>query len=309
MNFVALDFETANEKRHSPCSLGLCVVENNEIVLEKYWLIRPYELRFSPMNIWIHGIREGDVINEFEFDTLWEEIRPFLEGKLVVAHNAAFDMSVLRQTLSLYNIPYPTFDYCCTMIMSKHFYHYLDNAKLNTVSKHLNFNFTHHHAGADAAACANILLRIAEELGTDDITELTDQVGVKIGQVFPGGYRAAGSNGGGVTSKRESILLSERSTPSYGCTTDFFKDRIVAFTGPLSSMSRSEAIALVEKCGGDYSPSVTLKTSIVITGMKDPLTLRPDQMSTKLRRAMELIGRGQKIEFLTEEQFLSLIDS
>lgn len=305
MDFVALDFETANEKRHSPCSLGICVIENNEVALEKYWLIKPHELRFSPMNIWIHGIREGDVVNEAEFNVLWEEIHPLLEGKLVVAHNAAFDMSVLRQTLNLYNLPYPTFDYCCTMVMSKHFYSYLENAKLNTVSKHLDFQFNHHHAGADALACANILLNIAKELNIDNITDLAQSIGVKIGQIFPGGYRAAGSDGGGIISKRASNFHPDKAAPTYKYETDFFRDKIVAFTGPLSSMSRSEAIQLVERYGGDYSPSVTRKTSIVVTGMKDPLSLRPDQMSTKLRRAMELIGRGQEICILDEEQFLS----
>ena len=309
MDFVAIDFETANEKRHSPCSLGICVVENNKVVLEKYWLIRPYELRFSPMNIWIHGIREGDVINEKEFDVLWEEIHPLLEGKLVIAHNAAFDMSVLRQTLNVYDLPYPTFDYCCTMVMSKHFYPYLENAKLNTVSKHLGFQFNHHHAGADALACANILLNIAVELNIDNIADLTQCIGVKIGKLFPSGYHAAGSAGGGMISKRASNFCLEKVVPTYKCETNFFKDKIVAFTGPLSSMSRSEAIQLVERCGGDYSPSVTLKTSIVVTGMKDPLSLRPDQMSTKLRRAMELIERGQKICILDEAQFLSYMHS
>lgn len=308
MDFVALDFETANEKRHSPCSLGLCLVENNEIVLEKYWLIRPHELRFSPMNIWIHGIREGDVIDAPTFDVLWQtEIAPLLEGKLVIAHNAAFDMSVLRNTLDLYNIPYPTLDYCCTMVMSKHFYPYLENAKLNTVNKHLGYTFNHHHAGADAAACANIVLEIAKELGVNTISDLTQQVGVKIGKLFPGGYHAAGTNGGGLTSSRKFNPLLSPSTPHYSCKTDFFRDKIVAFTGPLSSMSRSEAIGLVEKCGGDYSPSVTRKTSIVVTGMKDPLNLHPSQMSTKLRRAVELIGRGQDITFINEDMFLKLV--
>ena len=28
MNFVAIDFETANEKRNSPCSIGIVVVKN-----------------------------------------------------------------------------------------------------------------------------------------------------------------------------------------------------------------------------------------------------------------------------------------
>ena len=35
MNFVALDFETANSKRSSACSLGLVAFENDKAVFEK----------------------------------------------------------------------------------------------------------------------------------------------------------------------------------------------------------------------------------------------------------------------------------
>lgn len=55
MNFIAIDFETANEKRDSACSIGLTVVKNNQIIEQKYYLIKPNELRFAPINISIHG--------------------------------------------------------------------------------------------------------------------------------------------------------------------------------------------------------------------------------------------------------------
>lgn len=32
MDFVAIDFETANEKRNSACSIGLTVVKNNKLL-------------------------------------------------------------------------------------------------------------------------------------------------------------------------------------------------------------------------------------------------------------------------------------
>ncbi|MGL6173708.1 MAG: exonuclease domain-containing protein [Cellulosilyticaceae bacterium] len=305
MDFVAIDFETANEKRHSPCSLGITVVKNNQIISEKYWLIRPHELRFNPMNIWIHGIHPETVEHKKNFKELWPEILPFLENQLVIAHNASFDISVLRRTLDLYNIPYPSFQYCCTMVMSRHFYYYLENAKLNTVNQHLGYHFNHHDARADATACANILLAIATELNVSTIEALTVQVGTKIGEVFERGYTPASSNGGGVTSNRQLTMTS--STAPTICQTSFFKDKVVAFTGPLSSMPRCQAIGLVETGGGDYTPSVTLKTNVVVTGMKNPLALAPHQMSGKLRRALELRARGQSIQFLTEEEFLSYL--
>ncbi|MGL4374265.1 MAG: exonuclease domain-containing protein, partial [Turicibacter sp.] len=202
MDFIAIDFETANEKRHSPCSLGITVVKNNQVVEERYWLIRPYEMRFTPMNLMIHNIRPHDVLEELEFDQLWPQLRPYFENQLIIAHNASFDLSVLRATLDLYKIPYPTFDYLCTMIMSRNYFNYLDNAKLNTVNHHLGLAFNHHHAGADAFACANILLKISEELQSESLDELTHFTGIKVGKVFPGGYRSSSTLGKNKTSKR-----------------------------------------------------------------------------------------------------------
>lgn len=303
MNFVAIDFETANEKRHSPCSLGITVVKNSEIILEKYWMIKPPELRFAPINIGIHGIRPNDVIDADEFHTLWPELLPYLEGQLVVAHNASFDISVIRNTLDYYNLPYPTFDYCCTMVMSKRFYDYLPNAKLNTVSNHLGHTFSHHHASADATACAHVLLSIAKELQTTDITELSKQVGVKLGKVFERGYTPASSKGSYVSSSREHTSPTPQKLAPCPDTT-YFKDKYIAFTGPLGRLSRSEAINLAEDLGATYTPSITRKTNLVVTNTKNPHKLLPEQMSTKLRRAMLLLEYGQAITIIDEPTFL-----
>ncbi|MDP4142939.1 MAG: exonuclease domain-containing protein [Bacillota bacterium] len=302
MNFTAIDFETANEKRNSPCSLGITVVKNGEISEEKYWLIKPKEMRFAPMNIWIHGISEDDVADAVEFDELWDDILPYLNNSLVIAHNASFDISVLRKTLDLYNLPYPNLRYCCTMIMSRNFFSYLDDAKLNTVNKHLGYTFKHHHASADATAAANILLKIKDELEIETIEELAKLVGVKIGTVFERNYTSAGTLGRGVVSKRRH--MPEVSSTLYSCSTDYFKDKVVVFTGPLSTMSRIDATILIKKLGGMVGSSVTKKTNVVITGAKNIHLLKPHQMSIKLRKAAELLAKGQNIKILSEENFL-----
>ncbi|RBS43016.1 hypothetical protein EB19_00206, partial [Enterococcus faecium] len=41
MNFVAMDFETANHQPYSACSLALVMVKNSQIVDEFYTLIQP----------------------------------------------------------------------------------------------------------------------------------------------------------------------------------------------------------------------------------------------------------------------------
>ncbi len=41
MNFIAMDFETANYQKHSACSLALVMVQDSKIVGEYYTLIQP----------------------------------------------------------------------------------------------------------------------------------------------------------------------------------------------------------------------------------------------------------------------------
>ena len=299
MKYIALDFETANEKRSSPCSLGITIFEDGKPIEEHYWLIRPYEIRFEPINIMIHGIRPSDVLHEKEFHKLWPEVYSYLKGNLVIAHNASFDMSVLRATLELYNIPFPELSYACTMIMSKQFYPFLENAKLDTVNRHLGFEFSHHHASADATACGNILAHIIEELQVDTIEELLSQLGMTIGTIFEHGYKPCRKK----TISKVSKIASKETKKHFSSNPNLLKGRYVTLTGPLKTMSRYEAIDLIYELGGIYTSSVTKKTNLVITNTPNPNSLSPDQMSKKLRKAIMLIEKGQKIEIRTEDIF------
>lgn len=303
MDFVAIDFETANEKRSSPCSLGVTVIENGIIKEEKYWLIKPKEVRFSPMNIWIHGIREEDVENEKEFHEIWHEVRPYIEGRLVVAHNASFDISVLRSTLDVYNIEYPEFQYGCTVTMAKNFYPNLTNHKLNTVCKFLNYEFRHHHAGADATAAAHILLSIINELKINSKDDLGEKLGIKFGSVFKGGYKASGSLGNSVVSSREQV----KKVDNFLNKGEYFKNKNVVFTGPLKSLTRGEAMALIHKAGGFAKSSVSRKVDVLITNVMGWDTMPYHRLSNKMKRTRELINEGKEIAILCEEEFLKLL--
>lgn len=308
MDFIAIDFETANEKRNSPCALGITVVKNSKVIEEKYWLIRPKELRFEPINIWVHGIRSEDVINEKEFDELWNDILPYFKNNVVIAHNASFDISVLRNTLDLYNIPYPEFNYCCTMVMSKNFFDFLDNAKLNTISDHLGYKFNHHNASSDASACANIMIKMSEELNSPNMSELLSSVGVTFGRVYDNKYKPCRSTGKNIISNKTYLKSQDVIHKISKSTVSFFKDKVVVFTGPLSSMTRAKASSLVIASGGTVGSSVTKKTNVLVTGIKNMQSLSINQMSTKLRRAVELDSNGQNIEFINEEEFLDILN-
>lgn len=302
MNFIAIDFETANEKRNSPCSIGIVVVKNGEIIEKVHHLIKPKEMRFMPINIGIHGIRPKMVENELEFDKVWDKIKHYFDDNLIIAHNASFDISVLRKTLELYEIEMPKFNYICTMKLARNFYRDLDNAKLNTVNKFLGYEFKHHDALADALACSNILLNISQELQTIDINEISKLLGVTLGSVDNKGYTPSSTSGRIFrVSNRKPIQKEIKEEFNY----DAFKNEVVVFTGGLASMAREEAMRFVKRLGGTCGSSITKKTTILVTNMSNIKELRKDEMSSKLKKAVDLKDRGQNISFLNEEEFLN----
>ncbi len=305
MNFVSIDFETANEKRNSPCSIGIAVIRNGEIVEKVHYLIKPKEMRFMPINIGIHGIRSEMVRNELEFDKVWEKIKHYFNDNLVIAHNASFDISVLRNTLELYRIEVPSFQYICTMKLSKNFYIELDNVRLNTVNKLLGFEFKHHDALADAIACANILLNIAEELGTKDISKISILTGVTLGRVDKNGYIPSSTTGRIISRSSRHPSKKNEETGKY-LNYGIFENEVVVFTGSLASMTRDEAIGLVKRIGGAVGSSVTKKTTCLITNTKEVYDLTREEMSNKLKKTMDLKKKGQDIRILNEEEFLKL---
>jgi DNA polymerase-3 subunit epsilon len=193
MNFIAIDFETANEQRNSACEIGICVVRNSQIVESKAWLIRPPELRFNSFNTYLHGISAAKVKNEPEFDSLWLQLRPYLENQLVVAHNASFDLSVLRSLMDYYNISYPDLTYSCSLSIAKKVWLGQPSYRLNALAEMLDISLDHHRALSDAIACAHIILHACKERDIQEIEEMERKLSVKPGRLFDGGYVACTS--------------------------------------------------------------------------------------------------------------------
>lgn len=187
MSFVSIDFETANEQRNSPCAVGLVIVNEQGIIDEFYSLINPM-MRFSSFNTRIHGIRQNDVTDAPTFAQIWPKLNSYLSRNTVVAHNASFDMSVIRHTLDYFNLTYPTMDYLCTANVSRRVWPGFTNHKLNTVAAHHNITFEHHHALEDARVAAKILIKAFEEYQTNDMDMFLKGCNIAKGQIYDHGY-------------------------------------------------------------------------------------------------------------------------
>ncbi|MEK3762861.1 TerD family protein [Paenibacillus sp. FSL P4-0338] len=187
MNFTAIDFETANSGRSSACALGLVQVRDGIVTAEHNWLIDPQQ-PFDGMNIAIHGITPSMVRGQPTFEELWPTVEPLLQGEIVIAHNAAFDMSVLRYCLDDYSLCYPGFQYLCTYLLGKKMLQDLPSHKLNVISAHFGIRLKHHDALEDARASALILLKLMEQWQQFDPLLLAGSQGYKAGMMYDGGY-------------------------------------------------------------------------------------------------------------------------
>jgi len=159
MNFCAIDFETACYQRASACAVGLIKVREGELVDQFYTLIRPpYGMEIIPSFTAIHGIRMRDVAGAPTFDEAWPLMQTFIGADFLVAHNSSFDRSVLRYCLEYYSINSPLPPFICTVQCARKAWPTLVNHKLDTVSRYLGIELTHHEALSDSLACAKIYL-------------------------------------------------------------------------------------------------------------------------------------------------------
>lgn len=185
MDFVALDFETANANPASACSVGIVTIKNNVVVDEYYTLIKPEKFVFDTRNIQVNGITPAMVDTAGNFLTIWPEMAKRLEGQTIAAHYAAFDIKVLKAALADYNLEDPAMRYVCSWVIGKAVWPDLMSYRLDILAKRIGFDFSHHNALEDARACAMVLLRACEETRTTSFDEMAKMYKFNIGRIAP----------------------------------------------------------------------------------------------------------------------------
>ena len=159
LSFTAIDFETANERRASACAVGVVQVQNGRLTGAWHTLLRPRELRVDWRNQQVHGISEADLHDAPSLADVWPQLLPYLYRQPVVAHNSAFDVSVLEHTLRDFDLDVPPFHCLCSVKMAKACWPQLERHKLNHLADFFGLELQHHDALSDARACAEITLR------------------------------------------------------------------------------------------------------------------------------------------------------
>ena len=160
-DFVAIDFETANNERTSVCSVGIVIVRNGEFVDSFYSLIQPEPNYYNYWCTQVHGLTKSDTENAPIFPEVWKHIEPKIKDLPLVAHNKTFDESCLKAVFRCYQMDYPDYEFYCTCMASRKAFPQAENHQLHTISELCGYTLeNHHHALADAEACAWIAREI-----------------------------------------------------------------------------------------------------------------------------------------------------
>lgn len=281
--FTAIDFETANAARASACSIGYTVVRDGEILRTEHSLIfPPTGLVFS--NTFIHGISPSDVENAPQFAVVMAEMLEANPDAPLVAYSP-FDKGVWNAAWAESSLTAPEVIFRDALAAAKA-HLTLDGYGLPVVAEHLGLPaFDHHNAAADALACAQVVLGIRERAALNSFADL-----------WP-------AHTTGRPEWRKSILPAASTDadplhPLFGA--------VLCFTGDLESMTRDRAHEASAECGAVVGPNVTKKTTLVIQGDYRPGVLT-QKLSSKTRRALELMDKGQDIRVISEEEFLTLL--
>jgi DNA polymerase III subunit epsilon len=194
LDFTAIDFETANSSMASACSVGLVKVRDGQIVDRIGWFIQPPpgHDHFVDWNVRIHGITPDMILDAPSWVAQMPDLLAFTGDDHLVAHNAGFDMGVIKAACTATGYAVPAYSYFCSLQISRVTYT-LDSYRLPSVALAAGFSdFPHHDAVADAEACAAIIIDAAERYGAIDVSELTARAGVRISSILPPPIAIAG---------------------------------------------------------------------------------------------------------------------
>lgn len=304
INFIAIDMETATSFRGSICEIGLAFVERGEIVKSKSWLIQPKNNEYYGFNTYIHGITPQMTATSPSFKDVWPEIKELIENRTLISHNTSFDMYALADALKDAEIELPTLDYFCSLRLARKAFPGLCSYSLPSLCEELKIKFdTHHRAEADAIGCAEVFLRILSKFQIDNLEELPQKLNFNKGRFEENNHFPQRQKD--ITKKKCNIMQDIKIDDSKFDESNYFFGKEVCFTGAFNFGVRKNLLQAIANIGGIPTNSVTKTTNVLVVGQQDYRVVGSAGMSTKQKKAITLIEKGQDLEIMSEAEFLS----
>lgn len=301
MEYIAIDFETANNRGDSICSIGLSRFSEGKEVDRYYSLINPLQ-SFSPSNIRVHGIYPEDVHYEKRFDELYPEIRSFIGKTPLVAHFAQFDMNCLQKSIETYHLPKMDNEYFCTCMMAKRLLNLRSNSLVSVLDYYQLSIENHHNASDDAVACGEIASKLLRPYDYE-IEGFLEEHDYQMGQLFSHKFGLKKEKKKTFSTKKSTIFTPNSLT--FDPTHPFYKKH-VSFTGRMKKIKRNDAAQMVVNVGGVFDSQLSYETTYLVVSESDWKKIGTPSESRKIMQVRELQGSGRPLTMLSELDFLNL---
>ncbi|MCR4650502.1 MAG: PolC-type DNA polymerase III [Lachnospiraceae bacterium] len=173
--YVVFDLETTgfSAVKNNIIEIGAVKVRNGEVLDRFSEFVNPGEpipYRITELT----SITDQMVAEAESIETVLVRFLDFCKDSVLVAHNAGFDTSFIREKSMRLGLQYD-FIHIDTVELARVFLPHLANYKLHTVAKDLKVSLEHHHRAVDDAECtAWIFIKLMEMVAVKGITTLED---------------------------------------------------------------------------------------------------------------------------------------
>ncbi|WKD57397.1 DNA polymerase III subunit epsilon [Corynebacterium capitovis DSM 44611] len=336
-SFVAVEVDTANLAWESVCRISAAKVIDGEIVEHREWTCTPPpgKAEFDPVNVARHGVSQADVDGCPPAGECVAHLAEFAGDLPLVAHNAQFAASALCGACIASTSEVPTLRFACTLALARAATLDVKDHALPTLAAH--FGVEGANPNDRVTLCAGVMVELARAARYEgDVMGFVHDAGFSLGVVeaghvtpvlrdrsgasralqargesspTPRGSNQTGTGAGDSSPRRgpapwQSVATPEDipepnpqadpNSPLYG--------HNVTLTGEFGEHDKGELWSAIAQQGGQVGKNVTKKTTILVVGEWATIT-------SKEKRARELIDKGQAIDIWPAEQLFAALGS
>lgn len=174
--YVVFDTETTglNAREDTLIEIAAVKMRGQEIVDTFATLIDPERMLSSKISD-LTGITNDMLVGQPKLAEALTKFRTFVEGAVLVAHNAEFDVGFLRQCADRLGMPAWTEPVIDTLALARGLYPGEKNYKLKTLTQKFSVELVNHHrALADAEATAKVFAQMLQHVAQHGVTYLDD---------------------------------------------------------------------------------------------------------------------------------------
>jgi len=258
-------------------------IRGGEIAAQFSELIKPSE----PIDEFITELTgiTNDMLEDAPYlDTVLPAFREFIGSDQIVGHNVHFDINFLYDSSEMLGLSTFSNDFIDTMRIARIVLPELPHHRLRDLTKHYQItNPQAHRAAGDCIATHELLHRLNSDAETKqiDISKRPQK-----------------------THCRAKELTAQ--TDTFDETHPLYK-KMCVFTGALSRMTRREAMQLVLNLGGICGDGVTKNTDFLIIGNTEYCSNIRGKKTEKMKKAEDLILKGNDLTIISESVFYDLI--